>query len=241
MAIATVFYLLTAFTVVGALPWQEAAASSSPLADTLTSILAGFGVSTSLGADFMSLGALISIAGVYTAFTLGVARLSYALSADGLFPAAFARIHPEFDTPYVGLAFQPATALAGSVLFDVRGLRSIAVFFLSISYAITALAALRLVRQHPEHALRIPGLKAGLALAALSGVYLTSQASFIQIGIGLGVMILGISFFGLRQLQWPWLLGELRMREHEAKRFAEEYRWLLRSVRRLLSRIRRAA
>jgi hypothetical protein len=81
-----------------------------------------------------------------------------------------------------------------------------------------------------------------LALAALSGVYLTSQASFIQIGIGLGVMILGISFFGLRQLQWPWLLGELRMREHEAKRFAEqEYRWLLRSVRRLLSGIRRAA
>jgi APA family basic amino acid/polyamine antiporter len=242
MTIATVFYLLTAFAVVGALPWQDAAASSSPLADTLTSILDAFGVSTNLGADFMALGALVSIAGVYTAFTLGVARLSYALSADGLFPAAFARIQPKFETPHVGLAFQASTALAGSILFDVRGLITIAVFFLGISYTITALAALRLVRQHPDRALRIPGLKAGLALAALSGVYLTSQASLVQIGIGLAVMVVGICFFAMRQFHWPWLLAELRMGEQEAKRFAEqEYRWLLRSVRRLLSRIQRPA
>jgi APA family basic amino acid/polyamine antiporter len=126
MAIATVFYLLTAFAVVGALPWQVAAASSSPLADTLTSILGAFGLSV-------------------------------------------------------------------------------------------------------------------LGLAALSGVYLTSQASLAQIAIGLAVMALGVCLFGLRQLPWPWLLAELRMREQEAKRFAEqEYGWLLRSARRLLSRIQGA-
>jgi hypothetical protein len=55
-------------------------------------------------------------------------------------------------------------------------------------------------------------------------------------------MALGICFFGLRQLRLPWLLAELRTRDQKAKRFAEqEYRWLLRSVRRFLSRIQRSA
>ena len=78
-----------------------------------------------------------------------------------------------------------------------------------------------------------------MGLAALSGLYLTSQANLTQIGIGLAVMTLGICLFGLRQVQWPWLLAELQMREQEAKRFAkQEYHWMLLFVRRLISKIR---
>ncbi len=236
MAIATVFYLLTAFVVVGALPWQQAAASSSPLAAAMTAILKGLGGPTGFGVAFMSLGALISIAGVYDAFTLGVARLSYALAADGLFPAAFARIHPKFSTPHVGLAFQAAVALIGATLFDLRGLITIAVFFLGISYALTALAALRLVARHPDSALRLPGLRIGLVLAALSGVYLATQAPLTQIGIGAAVMLFGLGLYAVLGTQWRLVGAELHRREREAVRWAEHYWWLLISVWRLLRR-----
>ncbi len=239
MAVATVFYLLTAFVVVGGLPWREAAASSSPLAAAMTSILRGLGGPTGAGAALMSLGALISIAGVYEAFTLGVARLSYALAADGLFPAAFARIHPKFGTPHVGLAFQAVAALIGATLFDLRGLITIAVFFLGISYALTALAALRLVGQHPERALRLPGLRGGLVLAALSGVYLATQASLTQIGIGLAAMTFGLGLYAVLGTRWRRFGVEFQARGREAEQWAEHhYRWLLHSASRLAGRVR---
>lgn len=75
----------------------------------------------------MSVGALVSIAGVYDVFTLSVARLSYAMARDGLFPAPFARIHPRFGTPYLGIAFQAVSALAGALFVDIRSLIAVAV------------------------------------------------------------------------------------------------------------------
>jgi amino acid transporter len=237
MAIATIFYLLTAFAVVGALPWQDAAASSSPLASAMTAMLNSLHGPGSAGAIFMSIGALVSIAGVYEAFTLGVSRLSYALASDGLFPSAFARIHPKFGTPYVGIAFQAVFAVVGSTLFDLRGLITIAVFFLGISYVLTALAALRLVARQPDQALRIPGLRAGLVLAAASGLYLATQAPLRQIGIGVGVMLLGLGLYAIRGTHWRAIATRIGSEEQEAARWtAHEYAWLLRAVRRLRRR-----
>jgi amino acid transporter len=238
MAIATIFYLLTAFAVVGALPWQDAASSPSPLASAMTAILNGLHGPGAAGAVFMSIGALVSIAGVYEAFTLGVSRLSYALAADGLFPSAFARIHPRFGTPHVGLAFQAAFAIVGSIFFDLRGLITIAVFFLGISYVLTALAALRLVARQPDQALHVPGLRIGLMLAAASGLYLATQAPPRQIGIGSAVMLLGLALYAVRGTHWRAIAAQVEVDEREAVRWAEhEYHWLLRPIRRLGRRV----
>lgn len=234
MAVATLFYLLTAFAVAVALPWEAAAASTSPLAGAMRAILDGLGGGGGTGVVLMSAGALVSIAGVYEAFTLGVSRLSYALAADGLFPSGFSRLHPQYGTPYVGLAFQAAFALVGSTLFDLRGLITIAVFFLGISYVLTAVAALRLIGQHPESALRLPGLKFGLALAALSGAYLLSQTGMRRIAIGTGIMVLGLALYAVRRAHWRRVASAVRTGERRVEQWAwHEPRWLLRSARRL--------
>ncbi len=238
VAIATIFYLLTAFAVVVALPWTDAAASSSPLAAAMTAILDGLSGPGRVGAILMSIGALISIAGVYQAFTLGVSRLSYALAADGLFPSAFARIHPRFGTPHVGLAFQACFALVGATMFDLRGLITIAVLFLGLSYVLTALAALRLVAVHRDQALRIPGLRFGLVVAALAGLYLATQAPLREIGIGAGVMLLGLALYAVRGRHWRTMVTEIETDERYAVAWAEhEYHWLSRPVRRLRDRL----
>src|SRR5262249_4411136 len=189
VAIATLFYLLTAFAVVVALPWQVSAASPRPLADALGAIFAAFAVPAAFGGILMSLGALVSIVGVFDVFTLCVARLSYAMAVDGLFPAAFRRLHPRSRTPLVGLLFQGASALVFSVFFDLGSLISIAVFFLGICYVLTALAALRLVAQAPNRRLHVPAVRVLLALAALSGAYLSAQAPLSLIALGLVVLV----------------------------------------------------
>lgn len=235
MIVAIAFYLLTAFAVVVALSWQDAAATASPLTTAMRAILDSLGGPAAAGAVLMSLGALISIAGVYDVFSLGVARLSYALAADGLFPRAFARLHPRYGTPYAGLLFQAAFAVVGVALFDLRGLITISVFFLGICYVLTALAAIRLIERQPDRALHLPGLRLMLALAAVSGGYLASQAGMREIAVGSSVMLFGAVVYALRGSRWQALASQV---ERWQRRVEHEHAWLLRSLRRPLPRRR---
>lgn len=208
MAIATIVYLLTGFAVVVALPWQTAAASPRSLADALGSILTGLGLSPAVGFVLMSLGGLLAIASSPEVFTLTLARLSYAMARDELWPLAFARVHQRFGTPYLGLLFQAASAPLVALVFDLTDLLASAVFFLGIRYAVTALAALRLMAQAPEQRLHLPGLRGALVLAALGGVYLSLQVPPRLIGIGAAVMAVGLGLFvwggGRWQSRAPW-------------------------------------
>lgn len=233
MAIATVFYLLTALSVTVALPWQTAAASSRPLADGLRAILDTLGLPGGWSAGFMSLGALISILGVYDVFTLGLSRLSYALAADGLFPPPFAHVHARFGTTWVGLAFQAIVAGVAVLLFDLSGLIASSVFFLGVCYVITSLAALRLVARSPQQALHLPGLRVALGLAAISGAYLATQVSLTLIGFGIAALAAGLLAYAVRRKAWLSASAELRIEEQRFEGWVRRSdRWLLHFVRR---------
>jgi APA family basic amino acid/polyamine antiporter len=51
-------------------------------------------------ADFISIGAVITITSVMIVMGLGFTRVMYALSRDGLFFKTFSEVHPKFGTPY---------------------------------------------------------------------------------------------------------------------------------------------
>ncbi|HZP25684.1 MAG TPA: amino acid permease [Dehalococcoidia bacterium] len=230
VTVATVFYLLTVLAVVMGLPWQETANSAHPLAAVMGGICNSLGLPTGLGVRFMSAGALISIAGVFVVFMLSLSRLSYALAADGFFPPPFARLHPRFGTPYVGLAFQAGSAVVLSTMFDIRGLLSTAVFFLSFCYLMTALSALRLVSRQPEFALHVPALRPLLVLAAASAIYLTLQATSTQMLIGAGVLAVGLLIYGIRRLTWVGPSDQGADRSHHDGTLDHLHSWLLHAL-----------
>ena len=95
MMIVTAFYLSTNFVIYGILNWSNLAATSTPLVDAALII---FGAA---GALIMAVGALLSVSGSDEAGLLTTARLSYAMSIDGLFPRIFSRIHTKYGTPYI--------------------------------------------------------------------------------------------------------------------------------------------
>ena len=236
MTLVTVFYVLTAFAVVATLPWHRAATASRPLSDAFGAALSGLGLPARPGAVLMSLGGLIAIASVTEVFMLSLARLSYAMARDGLFPAAFARVDPRFRTPVVGLVFQAGSAIVLLPFVGLRSLIDVAVFFLGISYLITALAALRLARRNPAAALHVPGLRLLLALAALGGLALAAQLSLAQTAAGLGAMAGGVALFAWQRGAWTHraeLLAELHHQEEHFEAWAHRHeRWLFHSVRR---------
>ncbi|HEY3118149.1 MAG TPA: APC family permease, partial [Chloroflexota bacterium] len=172
VGITTLVYILSSFAVTVGVPWREAAGSAHPLADALGGLSDTLGWSGMPSGLLMSLGGLISIGAAFDVYTLSVARLSYAMAADGLLPRPLAWVHPRFGTPAVALLVQGGFGfLAGRVL-DLPHLIDAGMFLIGLCYAATSLAALRLVSHHPEQRLHIPGLHVWLWLGGAAGLYL---------------------------------------------------------------------
>lgn len=81
------------------------AASTAPAADTMG---AWFGPQ---GRRLISAGIVASTFGFLALTILASPRVYQAMAADGVFPEAFARLHPRFQTPVLALVLQAAWAL----------------------------------------------------------------------------------------------------------------------------------
>ena len=105
-AIYTLIQFITVTTI-------GARLTDRPVTET-ASLLMGSG-----GATFVTIAVLLSTYGNISAAMLCGPRLSYSLAAQGDFPPVFAREHPRFHTPTIGILFYALTAwvLASSGTF----------------------------------------------------------------------------------------------------------------------------
>jgi APA family basic amino acid/polyamine antiporter len=109
LAIAMVLYIAVSFVLTGIVPYTQLGGDAS--------VSEAF---ASRGLHWVSIAiavaAVIGVVSVLFAFTLGAARIWFALARDGLLPAWFAKVHPEYGTPY-----RP-TLIVGAVTAAVAGL-----------------------------------------------------------------------------------------------------------------------
>ena len=199
IAIVTIFYLITNIVLFAVRPWNQLQFDKAPLAMATNNILAQTPLLALIGGLIVGVGALISVAGSDESGMIGTSRLGYALAADGLFPRAFAKIHPRYKTPYLGIIIQAATALAAAVAatFYADGLSTLiatSVFFMAIAYIATS-GSTYILRQkhtakfHLRGGLVIPAFGAGFS------IYLITQCSLTQIGLGLVLLAAGIPIY----------------------------------------------
>lgn len=193
--VVTVFYVMVNLAVVLSQPWQLTAHSQVPLVDAARSILRIFGLPGSVGAVLMALGAIVSISGVEESVTLGTSRLSYAMAVDGLLPKFFARLHPQYGTPYWGLLFQGTTTLVVSLIGGFNELIAVSVFLLAVVYFATSVASLRLTRESPEGRLRLPGMVFMPYVGGVAAVFLASRVGLTHAALGLGMLGLGVPLY----------------------------------------------
>jgi APA family basic amino acid/polyamine antiporter len=92
--VCTALYILVAAVLTGMVP-----AHTIDLNAPLASAFVHRGLNAISG--IISLGAVAGLTSVLLVLLLGQSRVFFAVSRDGLLPAAFSRIHPRFRTPYI--------------------------------------------------------------------------------------------------------------------------------------------
>ncbi|MGY4644573.1 amino acid permease [Cellulomonas sp. URHB0016] len=94
LAVVTVLYILVTIVVTGMVSYQDLAASDSPSLATAFVLV---------GADWagkiISVGILVGLTSVLMVLLLGLTRVVFAMSRDGLLPRGLSRTSPRFHTP----------------------------------------------------------------------------------------------------------------------------------------------
>ncbi|MGB9938158.1 MAG: amino acid permease [Methanobacterium sp.] len=186
MGIIVLFYFITNFVILGVVPWAQLANSTAPLA------LAGFGLLGALGATFITIGALFSIAGSDEAGILSITRIPYAMAGDGLLPKIFAKLHPKYDTPYVSIIFVAGTALIASIIGNINQLIILSVFAILFCYLVTCLAVFP-IRKKYKKTIKVPSITP--AIGVIISLYIMSQCNPNQIIIGTILIAAGIPIY----------------------------------------------
>ena len=114
--LATLLYLVAAVAIMGIIPANELAVSTSPFADAAGEVFGG-GWDKAIAAV-----ALVSTFGALNGWILLQGRVPLAAAEDGMFPAAFARVHGERRTPVFGLVVSSALASGLLLLNYTKGL-----------------------------------------------------------------------------------------------------------------------
>jgi amino acid transporter len=195
--VVTVFYLVTNIVLFGVLPSKVLADPSitAPLAFAANKALIFVPVLALLGSYVVGGGALISVAGSDESGMIGTSRLGYALAADGLFPSAFAKIHPKFKTPYLGVIIQAVTALVAAIVGNLALLIATSVFFMAFAYLATSGSIFFLRKKGMKTQFRLPGGWIIPVLGIIFSFYLITQCPLNQIALGIVMLAVGIPIY----------------------------------------------
>jgi APA family basic amino acid/polyamine antiporter len=186
MAVCAFFFIAINFVVFGVVNWTVLATNATPL------ILAGVALFGMLGGSVMLIGALLSVTGTDESVMLGTARLSYAMSIDGLFPRLFARIHPKYGTPVIALIVQGIVAFLLSIYSDLTHLISFAIFNLGFVFLLTSCALIVLKNPSKKN---LPGQTILPWIGILISLYLMFSTSWLDKILGGMVILAGIPLY----------------------------------------------
>ncbi|MBP5994667.1 MAG: amino acid permease [Crocinitomicaceae bacterium] len=192
LAICTVLYILFGHVLTGVANWSEfaTAGKEASVSYAIKTYMAGYewlgtGVTLAILAGFSS---------VILVMLMGQSRVFFSMSQDGLIPAAFGKLHPKFQTPYIAnwMLFIFVGAFAAFVPGSVAGdLTSFGTLF---AFILVSLGILIMRKSNPE--LKRPFKTPLVPLVPILGILVctamivsldiaTLQAAALWMGLGL--------------------------------------------------------
>ena len=195
ISIVTIFYLTTNTVLFAVIRWDLLKNDNAPLATATGVALNSIPALALIGGAIVGCGALVSVAGSDESGMIGTSRLGYALAADGLFPRVFAKIHPRFKTPYLGIVIQAVTALVAAIIGGLSMLIATSVFFMAIAYVATSASIFSLRRKGAKAQFHLRGGWVIPSLGAVFSLYLITQCSLTQIALGLILLSIGVPIY----------------------------------------------
>lgn len=145
IALTVLVYGAVAWVALGLVGPERLAASKAPLLDAAAVPLGRLALPLIVGA------ATVSILKTMNATALVFSRALFAMARADVLPAALARVHPRFATPYLAVATGYLLAMAGLALPSNLVFLLLAVNVPTmLKYAACSLAAVRVAQRHPE-------------------------------------------------------------------------------------------
>lgn len=189
-------YMLVNAAVQYALPPSVVAVSSSPMSDAVRTSFLGTSAAVVVSAA-MVISLLASLNGV----AMSGARMTFALSRDGLFFRAFSKVHQRFHTPHIAIVVQGLLSVVFLLIGgNFRQLFTLALFAEWLSYvtASTALFRFRMKSSGPLPAVRFwryPLAPALFILASGALLYYTFTSNLRYSALGSLVILAGVPVY----------------------------------------------
>jgi APA family basic amino acid/polyamine antiporter len=172
LAISMVLYVLATLVLTGMQNYQDIDPESG-----FSSAFASVGLSGL--ADVIAVGAIIGILTVMFTFMLGVTRVWYAMSRDGLLPAWFAHLHPTRHVPtrVTWIAGVASAVIAG--FLPIREAAELTNIGILLAFVVVCIAVIVLRYRRPDlpRTFRVPAMPVIPALGVLFSLWLITFLS----------------------------------------------------------------
>jgi len=143
LAASTTIYIVVAAVLTGIVPFRELGVPD-PIAVAVDRIgHPGF-------AMLIKVGALTGLSSVLLVNGYGHSRVCYAMARDGLLPGAFARLHPQFRTPWIGSILVCAISALLAALFPISFLGDLVSVGTALAFVIVCLSLMWLRTTRPD-------------------------------------------------------------------------------------------
>ncbi|MEB3285502.1 MAG: amino acid permease [Candidatus Sericytochromatia bacterium] len=174
LLVCTLFYITVAAVMTGMVPFQELN-HPAPLARALTL------VGQEKWAALISFGAVFGLTSVLMVLMMGMPRIWFAMSRDGLLPPLFAKIHPQYGTPWVATIINGVAVAIITGLLRLDEIAEMTNIGTLSAFMVVAAGVWILRRQRPElpRAFRAPALPlvAGFAIVSCGAMMLKLSAT----------------------------------------------------------------
>jgi APA family basic amino acid/polyamine antiporter len=175
LVVCTVIYIAMAAVLTGIMPYTELG-TAKPVATALETY-------PSLGwlKMFVEIGAIAGLSSVILVMLMGQPRIFYSMAQDGLIPKVFAKVHPKYQTPYVGTIIVGVIAATLAGLFPIGVLGDMVSMGTLLAFATVCIGVLVLRRTRPDlpRPFRVPGAYLVCPLGAAVCLWLCSR-SFVD-------------------------------------------------------------
>ena len=161
---------------------------------------------------FMTIGAIISAIGLYSAWLLQYSRIPSALSEDGYLPESVSRIHRTWGTPVRAILICAIICSIASLgPFQALVVVDVTIYAFALLLEFAALIALRIKHPTMKRPYKIPGGWFGLVLVTLGPLFVLYMAIYYQV-LDVGV-VQGIGWAAIGMASGPVAYVILRRRK----------------------------
>lgn len=176
--IATIIYLLVAFTAIGGTDYTIFA--SDPEKAEYALAIAATPILGAAGFIIVSIGALFSTASAFNASLFGSSRMTYVMARDRIFPRFFQTVSKKSRVPFISILTISGVTLVFTLVLDLAQIAQLASSIFLILFAIISLSSL-VLRKKIKANFIIPLLGFVMALSLL-GIFIWHLINQVKIG-----------------------------------------------------------